>query len=394
MTPQQDQPQPHDAGAQPPVQLTDLPESPRRPRSSNAELLALIVDNSAERTAFASKIVDAELYRDAFDQDWRAARVFAMSGVFKDITGTTQNEAIATAMTKIRLGRSWGIGEADSMQFIFFNNGRPGVMNELVASKMLDAGYDWDIEWMTAGEVGKGETGKGKCIGCRLWLKRLGKGGEFSPVLDRAGHPVSEAFSKEDADTAMIWEKGKQIRLSDKWNFQSWPKDMYFWRALGRVKKFHCTNILRGAVPVAELYDISDQQEISAPPPTEPERLTVQQKINKAEEVYEARVQASKQPKPAKPSEPSLQGEPEPSRPTETATPQPEQKAEESTQAIHQRPIIQLSGNELPDPFECSEDDRVRLADGTLCQIVEGGWKKIAEQPAAKAPSMALPKRK
>ena len=67
-------------------------------------------------------------------------------------------------------------------------------------------------------------------MGSRLWVKKI-RDGHLEPLLDRAGQPVSVAFTEADADQAMIWEKGKQIPLSQKWNFVSWARDMYYWKA-------------------------------------------------------------------------------------------------------------------------------------------------------------------
>ncbi len=217
-------------------------------RRELATLLEKVIENSSDQT-YARQMIAAEIARDLFDQDARLAKVFAQSGVFSDLTGMTEQQAIATAMTKIRLGRSWDINEADAMQFIFFNNGRPGIMNELYAAKIRDAGYDWDVEWL-------GDDSD-KPTGCRLWLKKWSSEvRDYQPVLTRDGKQVSESFTKQDADTALIWEKGKQVPLSMKWNYQSWARDMYFWRALTRLRRFHVTNILRGAMLQEEAQDI------------------------------------------------------------------------------------------------------------------------------------------
>lgn len=240
------------------------------PKRSNAELLDLIVQAGESSQSYAKQIVESELARDAFVQDQRLAKVFAVSGVFADIKGTTETQAIATAMTKIQLGRSWGVNPADAMQFIYFTNGRPAVMNELFAAKLKDAGYDWD----TAFHYEKAGNKK-KCIGCTLLPKRwnpqtkkheqmMAKTVTDSGALQDV--PLEVSFTKDDADTAMIWEKGKQIKLSEKWNFVSWAEDMYFWRALGRFRRRYAPNVLGGAIG-------KDEAEDYAPPPSTPTPL-------------------------------------------------------------------------------------------------------------------------
>lgn len=244
-------------------QMLDSVEE-KRPRTPNSDLLQLIVD-SGDQQGYSRKIVEAELIRDAFDQDWRAAKVFALSGQFSDIKGTTQIQAISTAMAKIQLGRSWGLTQGDSIEFIYFTNGRPAVMNELVAAKLQDAGWDWEIQFQRDGSWEKSE---GRCTGCRLWLKKNGsllafplRNGDGQIAIDPETklailRPVSIEFTKADADRAIIWEKGKQIPLTSKWNFVSWAEDMYYWRCVGRLKKRYAPNVLRGAKIQAEAEDI------------------------------------------------------------------------------------------------------------------------------------------
>lgn len=227
-----------------------LEDSKRSQRTtSTMDLLALVVEKQ-EQQGYARQIVEAELERDAFDQDWRLAKVFALSGAFSDIKGVSPQAAVATAMAKIQLGRSWGIVAADAMQFIYFNNGRPAVQNELIASKLQDAGWTWDLEWQRDGTWGKQE---GTVTGCRLWAKYGGK-----PVLDRDDKPASIQFTKADAEKALIWEKGKQIKLIEKWNYQSWPEDMYYSKCIARLKRRYAPNILRGAVSQEEAEDYGD----------------------------------------------------------------------------------------------------------------------------------------
>src|SRR6266481_3755940 len=93
-------------------------EAKARTSQISPELLKVIEET--ERRGFVRQMVDADLARELFAQDARLARVFAVSGVFNDLKGTSPAQSIAAAMTKIRMGRSWGLSEADSMQFIYF----------------------------------------------------------------------------------------------------------------------------------------------------------------------------------------------------------------------------------------------------------------------------------
>lgn len=247
--------------ASPAADIKDIEvvETSKRPMM---ELLKTFSGDPDLYRAFARDVVAQEVARATFDQDWRLAKVFAISGVFKDITGVTQQAAIATAMAKIQLGRSWNINEADAMQFIYFTNGRPAVMGELFAAKLRDAGYDWDVDFFYEEKGGK----RGKCIGCEIWPKRFdNQAATYKPMLDRKGNPVSVSFTKEDADAAMIWEKGKQMPLSQKWNFQSWPEDMYFWRALSRLRRRYATNVLSGVLLREEAEELAPPERPALP---------------------------------------------------------------------------------------------------------------------------------
>jgi hypothetical protein len=218
------------------------------------EQLALLPDNE-RRTLWINSLVEAEVARQNYAQDRALAREFAICGQFDDIKGTTLEQAVATAMVKIQLGRAWGFNAADSIRYIYFTNGRPAVENEIVASKLQQAGYDWDVEWLEEEVQHKGKPWR-RCVGCKLWLRRMNAQQRYEPMLDRAGEPISVAFTEGDADHAMIWEKGKQIPLSQKWNFVSWARDMYYWRTIGRVKKYHAPHVLRGAMLREEALEV------------------------------------------------------------------------------------------------------------------------------------------
>jgi hypothetical protein len=87
-----------------------------------------------------------------------------------------------------------------------------------------------------------------KCVSCTCWPKRWNPGTRtYVAITDRHGDAVSVSFGQSDADHAQIWEGGKQIPLSQKWNFKSWAKDMYYWKCVARVKKFYAPGVLRGA---------------------------------------------------------------------------------------------------------------------------------------------------
>ena len=245
--------------------------------------LALLPDNE-RRTLWINSLVEAEVARQNYAQDRALAREFAICGQFSDIAGMSMEAAVATAMVKIQLGRAWGFNAADSIRYIYFTNGKPAVENEIVAAKLQQGGYDWDVEWLEETVDHKGKPWK-RCVGCTLWLKRMNAEKRYEPMLDRNGQPISVSFTEGDADHAMIYEKGKQIPLSQKWNFVSWARDMYYWRTIGRVKKYHAPHVLRGAMLREEALEVLPedaappemQRELQPPPaaaetPAEPKR--------------------------------------------------------------------------------------------------------------------------
>lgn len=207
--------------------------------------------------AFAHDIIEREVAAARFGQDGQLARVFASSGVFDGIDGS--QKGVALAMTKIQLGRSWNMPPADAMEAIFFINGRPSVATRYLSAKIQDAGISWDIEW--------DEDSAGTCTGCHLHLKRW-SGNKYEPIMGKVNGKEQQAivsFTKKDADNAVITEKGKQIKLSEKWNFQSWPADMYFARCISRVRTRYASNILSGVLTREEAEDSGTPEVKSAP---------------------------------------------------------------------------------------------------------------------------------
>jgi hypothetical protein len=222
-----------------------------------------------DRERHASLFLEKELERQTFEQDQRTARILALSGEFNDLRDKSPEQAFATMVAKIGFGRSVGLDAYDSARYVYFTNGRPSVENDVVASKLMEAGYAWDEDWDYVEEQHKGKPWK-RYTGCTLWLKKLDpRTREYVVVRDRKGNPVSESFTEADADHAMIWEKGKQIALSEKFNYKSWPREMYYFRAIGRIRKFHVPHVLRGAAVRAEAFDATPldvpQTEIAAP---------------------------------------------------------------------------------------------------------------------------------
>ena len=229
---------------------------PERRTRTNKELLDFIVETGESGRDYARQVVQQEIAKDLFDQDWRLARVFAESNVFEDIKNISPQQAIATAMAKIQLGRNWNIEPADAMQFIYFTNGRPAVMTELFAARLKLAGYEWDFAHDYE-ESKDPKVRRRKCIGCTIFPKKWNpKTGKFEPLTMKRRTdsgafeevPLEVSFDIGDAEGAMIHEKGGMKKLSEKWNYQSWGEDMYTWRAIAKFRRRYAPQILTGAL--------------------------------------------------------------------------------------------------------------------------------------------------
>jgi len=187
-----------------------------------------------------------------------------MSGQFTDMRGNP-DAAVATAMVKIQLGRSWGFLAADSIRYIYFVNGKPALEQEIVQTKLNEAGYDWDTEFTYEDIPEKDGRVWKRCSGCTLYLTKKVPGTSlYEPMLDRHGKQISVSFGDNEARHATVYANGKQVLLSDKDTYKSWSQDMYYWRCVSRVKKYHARNVLRGAMTREEAYEIIPEESVAS----------------------------------------------------------------------------------------------------------------------------------
>ena len=237
---------------------------------------------------------------------------FYQSGYFGDVKSQAQ------AIVKMSLGRAWGMSAADAMKHIYFINGRPAVMEEYTASKMKEAGWDWEPQWIG----GEGPA----CRGVRLFLSKDGKplmrpkrkddGSLVWQTIDMVAsvemEQVSVSFTLEQANSIKVWEKGAQKKLSEKagpWS-DGWAQNQMYWRCIAQVRRFHCPNILSGAVTPEEAREMAPLEVVI------PEATGVFAEIKKA-------VKAETKPAPADTKQP----EPETKAPDpEAEKPKPDTK--------------------------------------------------------------------
>jgi hypothetical protein len=231
----------------PEPQKTELITKPVQPapRVPLNEMLALVRDTELVAT-YGREIIESQLAVNRFDQQWRLARVFSESGMFSDA------QEINRAMAKIKIGESWNMNPADAMQFIDVFTGHPSVRNEYLAAKMRDAGLDWEIEWH--------RDEKGVCTGCTLWPLRLSPSGQWEEITERKDGqkiPASVSFTKAHAEKVKVKEDGKFITLAEKATYQAYPEDLYFSKAIARLKRRYASNVLSGMITRDEAEEIA-----------------------------------------------------------------------------------------------------------------------------------------
>jgi hypothetical protein len=226
------------------------PEKPGAQDLSLPSLLEQIVDDETKRL-----LVAQETERRTFNNNWRIAGVLSASGFFKD------TESVERAMAKIEIGRSWGLNAADAMRYVVMINGKPGLENELIASRLRQAGWDWEPQFIG----GEGAT----CRGVRLFISRDGKpflrtkrNDDGTPVVGKDGsvqlEQVAVEFTEAQAKLIKVYESGKQITILEKkgpWS-EGYRGNMYYWKCIGQFRRFYASGVLCGALMLDELREI------------------------------------------------------------------------------------------------------------------------------------------
>jgi len=256
MTPTDTTPQPQASEQLPAPMPPQLPATAQQaaPRITIDQLAAL--PESDHKKAWIDALMQAETARINYAQDKQYALDFFNSGQFDDLKKLSPQQAMSLAIVKMTAGREAGFGRYDSVRSIVAINGRLSFENELVAVKLNQNNIYWDFESHDEDAQYKNKPWK-KCVGVTLWLKQWDRNQQkYVPMLDRKGQQISVSFGEGEAANAKIWENGKQIPLLDKWNYQSWARDMFYWRCVSRVRRYHAPHVLRGGVLREEAYDV------------------------------------------------------------------------------------------------------------------------------------------
>lgn len=187
-----------------------------------------------------------------FAMEQRMAKLFVQSGLFADIKGQSEAQAIAQAYVKIALGHSMGFSPAESMDGINIIQGRPAVGAQLRAARMQRAGFSWTPTitekgcWLAMFYQGKA-----------IMVPRINP--DTSEVIrNDHGEVVSEqlviSFTEKDA-TAM--------NLLGKDNWKKNRSDMFFARAVTRAQRRVAPGVLSGNIPSVEEAQDGDYMTIA-----------------------------------------------------------------------------------------------------------------------------------
>ncbi len=208
--------------------------------ATDDRLLAII-----EKTQRAAARSQSEV---ELDVDQRTANLFAASGNFADLNSATPNQALAKAFTKIRIGRSLGMSEGESLINLDFIKGTPSIRAHFRAAKMKAAGYTWKFKHFDH-------------KGCILDV--------YSPAGEYLGE---SAYVEEDA-------RANSLLTKDNWVKN--PKNMYFCRAVSNAQRWYAPEAFNATVPSIEEMD----EDTPEPYDKEKYRAVRERKQKQAEEV-------------------------------------------------------------------------------------------------------------
>lgn len=175
-----------------------------------------------KKTTLLDAVVDAtpEFHRDVekYEFDLQFARLFAASGLFAELKGFDQQQAVAAAMTKIALGRTMGFSPAESMSGIDVITGRMSIGAHLRAARMKRYGYSWKFLQFDA-------------KGCSMRLYY-----ENQPLSNEDGSAAIVSFGEADATAAKLIKKDGAYEKN--------PKNMYFCRAISNAQRWYAPEAL------------------------------------------------------------------------------------------------------------------------------------------------------
>jgi hypothetical protein len=268
-----------------PQQAPPQPQSTTQPLPPEPEsILAAVVKATESRLP--------EVQR--FELHQRQARLFALSGLFSDIKGTSLEQALAQAFVKIDLGESMGLSAAEAMTGIDLIQGRVAISANIRAAKMQRAGFSWDVLQLDD-------------KGCRLSLKYKGQQLYREEVDEKTGDvskvPAVVSFTEQDAARAGLIGKD---------NYKKNPRNMYFARAITNAQRWYAPGIL--SVNILSSEEAADLPNESEPAPVPETKKIIDQAPTRTDAVKAVVRRRAQQAE----SAPSAAQEPSAANPTQT----------------------------------------------------------------------------
>lgn len=162
-----------------------------------------------------------------FDAIQRLATAMYQSGFFIHDGAGSREQGVAQALVKVLAGKEMGIAPITSMMSIHVIKGRMSMSGALIASRLQACGYSW-----TAAEH--------DATRCRLRIY-----GPNPEKPDMRAHLGDSEFTIEQAKKAGLVKKDS--------NWEKYPEDMLWWRAMSRAGRRYAPQLfLGGAVYLPE----------------------------------------------------------------------------------------------------------------------------------------------
>lgn len=148
---------------------------------------------------------------DELREPMQIGQVFAESGMFPDVKSQAQ------AVVKILAGRELGLSPFESMKNIYMVNNKLAIQSNALASLIkTNQKYDYSVDTLTDQE-------------CKITFYRLKDGEE-----------------KNIGESIFTFKDAAKAGLANKDNWQNYPKNMLFARALANGVRFYCPDAACG----------------------------------------------------------------------------------------------------------------------------------------------------
>lgn len=206
-----------------------------------------MTENETKNTALATTVdlgsrlpVKVESIRDL----QTLGSILYQSGFFKDVDSAKQS------VVKVLAGAEIGLGPVASMTSINIIEGKPSFSSNLIASKIKShPNYDYVVDKLTT-------------KGCTVSIM------ELQPVYDKDDvSKISRSVMQKVGEFSFEEDDAKAAGLLGKKNWKTYPKAMYFSRAISQAARVYCPDVFHSVIPytVEELapdVELSEHGEI------------------------------------------------------------------------------------------------------------------------------------